>query len=70
MADESLKVRCLRALLETCRNERKNAEARAERYAIALQHLSFAAQTTGGVAGPDPELKEAIREAENELKGE
>jgi len=33
----------------------------------ALERLSFAAQTTGGVAGPDPELMAAIEQAAQAL---
>lgn len=33
----------------------------------ALKRLSFAAQTTGGTAGPDPELQAAIAQAEQAL---
>ena len=35
--------------------------------AAALKRLSFAAQTTGGTAGPDAELVAAIEQAEHAL---
>ncbi len=35
----------------------------------ALKRLSFAAQTSGGVAGPDPELQAAIEQAQQALGG-
>jgi hypothetical protein len=39
----------------------------AERLASCLRKLSFMAQTTGGVAGPDAELMSAINTAEKVL---
>ena len=43
-------------------------EARAKRLAAALRKLSFAAQTTGGTAGHDGRLQEAITESEQVLR--
>lgn len=62
-AIECHEVRVVRAEREAENRRYQDMRQLANRLTTALKKLSFAAQTTGGTAGPDAALQEAIQEA-------